>query len=103
MGENLAATGNLKLDYHFDGLELDTVNYPHDKKRDFMHSIDEAVVSNAENYIKAEAPDLSWVYLEYTDDMGHMYGDSPEFYKAVEMMDNQVGSYGGLYNTVKKI
>lgn len=91
VGENLPATGNLKLDYHFDGLELDTVNYPHDEQRDFMHRIDEAVVNNAADYIKKEAPDLSWVYLEYTDDMGHMYGDSPEFYKAVEMMDNQMG------------
>ena len=91
VGENLAATGNLKLDYHFDGLELDTIHYPHDKKRDFMHRIDEAVVNNASDYIKKEAPDLSWVYLEYTDDMGHMHGDSPEFYKAVEMMDAQMG------------
>ncbi|MFT3901597.1 MAG: alkaline phosphatase family protein [Niabella sp.] len=91
IGENLPATGNLKLDYHFDGLELDTVHYPHDKKRDFMHRIDEAVVDNAADYIKKEASDLSWVYLEYTDDMGHAHGDSPEFYKAVEMMDNQMG------------
>jgi len=90
-GENLTATGNLQLDYHFDGLELDTVNYPHDKDREFMHRIDEAVVNNAADYIKTEAPDLSWVYLEYTDDMGHMYGDSPEFYRAVEIMDNQMG------------
>ncbi|MFT3702637.1 MAG: alkaline phosphatase family protein [Agriterribacter sp.] len=91
VGENLAATGNLKLDYHFDGLELDTAKYPHDKKRDFMHRIDEAVVENASEYIKNEAPDLSWVYLEYTDDMGHAYGDSPQFYTAVEMMDKQMG------------
>ena len=91
VGERLDATGNLKLDYHFDGLESDTVNYPHDTKRDFMHRIDEAVVSAATDYIKKEAPDLSWVYLEYTDDMGHMYGDSPEFYKAIEMMDDQIG------------
>ena len=91
VGEGLPATGNIKLDYHFDGLELDTINYPHDKKRNFMHRIDEAVVNNAAGYIKKESPDLSWVYLEYTDDMGHMYGDSPEFYKAVEMMDNQMG------------
>lgn len=91
VGENLPATDNLKLDYHFDGLELDTVKYPHDKKRDFMHRIDEAVVDNASDYIKKEGPDLSWVYLEYTDDMGHMFGDSPQFYKAVEMMDNQMG------------
>lgn len=91
VGENLSATGYLKLDYHFDGLELDTLNYPHDKNRDFMHRIDEAVVDKAADYIQKQAPDLSWVYLEYTDDMGHMYGDSPQFYKAVEIMDRQMG------------
>lgn len=91
VGEGLAATGNLQLDYHFDGLELDTVRYPHDKKRDFMHRIDEAVVDKAADHIKQEAPDLSWVYLEYTDDMGHLYGDSPEFYRAVGYMDAQMG------------
>ncbi|HMR91409.1 MAG TPA: alkaline phosphatase family protein [Chitinophagaceae bacterium] len=91
VGESLQETGNLKLDYHFDGLELDTVNYPHDRQRDFMQRIDEAVVNNAADYIKKEAPDLSWGYLEYTDDMGHMYGDSPEFFKAVSLMDAQIG------------
>lgn len=91
VGENLSATGYLKLDYHFDGLELDTLNYPHDKNRDFMHRIDESVVDKAADYIQKQAPDLSWVYLEYTDDMGHMYGDSPQFYKAVEIMDRQMG------------
>lgn len=91
VGEGLPATGNLQLSYHFDGLELDTVNYPHDKKRDFMHRIDEAVVNNAVDYIKKDAPDLSWVYLEYTDDMGHMFGDSPEYYRAVSLMDQQIG------------
>ncbi len=91
VGESLPQTNNLQLSYHFDGLELDTVNYPHDKKRDFMHRIDEAVVNSATEYIKTEAPDLSWVYLEYTDDMGHMFGDSPEFFRAVEFMDQQMG------------
>lgn len=91
VGEGLPATGNLKLDYHFDGLELDTVQFPHDKKRDFMHRIDEAVADKAAACIREEAPDLSWVYLEYTDDMGHMHGDSPEFYKAIAYMDQQMG------------
>jgi predicted AlkP superfamily pyrophosphatase or phosphodiesterase len=91
VGENLPATGNIKLDYHFDGLELDTIHFPQDKKRDFMHRIDEAVVEKACTSIKNEALDLSWVYLEYTDDMGHMYGDSPEFYRAVDLMDKQMG------------
>ena len=91
VGENLPATGTIKLTHHFDGLELDTIHYPHDRKRDFMHLIDEAVVENAVDFIRKEAPDLSWVYLEYTDDMGHAHGDSPEFYRAVDLMDKQMG------------
>jgi hypothetical protein len=91
VGEGLAATGNVKVDYHFDGLELDTVNYPHDKESKYMNRIDESVSSKAAEYIHNESPDLSWVYLEYTDDMGHRYGDSKQFYDAVEIMDKQVG------------
>ncbi|SFD09260.1 Type I phosphodiesterase / nucleotide pyrophosphatase [Chitinophaga sp. CF118] len=79
------------IDFHADGYELDTVNFKHDKQRDFMHAIDEKVISEAAEGIKKQAADLSWVYLEYTDDMGHMYGDSPQFYTAVEMMDKQMG------------
>jgi len=90
VGESLPAAGNIKFDFHFDGLELDTVNYRHDKNSEFMHRIDEAVVDKAASYIRSDAPDLSWVYLEYTDDMGHQHGDSKEFYDAVEKMDNQM-------------
>ena len=57
VGENLPATGTIKLTHHFDGLELDTIHYPHDRKRDFMHRIDEAVVANAVDLIRKEAPD----------------------------------------------
>ncbi|HMI62375.1 MAG TPA: alkaline phosphatase family protein [Puia sp.] len=37
VGEGLAATGGIRLDRHYDGLENDTVNYPHDKSSDYMH------------------------------------------------------------------
>jgi hypothetical protein len=90
-GDGLPAAGNVKIDLHADGYELDTVQFPHDRKRDFMHNIDEKVVAEAVEGIKTAAPSLTWVYLEYTDDMGHMYGDSPEFYNAVKMMDKQMG------------
>jgi arylsulfatase A-like enzyme len=90
-GDGMPETGNLKIDYHVDGLELDTVRYPHDKQRAYMHQIDEEVVEKASASIREQAPDLSWVYLEYTDDMGHMYGDSEEFYKAIGYMDQQMG------------
>ncbi|WP_261387678.1 alkaline phosphatase family protein [Chitinophaga pinensis] len=90
-GDGLAQAGNVHIDLHADGYELDTVHFPHDRKRDFMHAIDEKVIDEASAGIKKDAPSLSWVYLEYTDDMGHGYGDSPEFYKAVELMDKQMG------------
>ena len=91
VGDNMAKTGSIPFDYKFDGLELDTINYPHDEKADFMHRIDEKVVDEATKAVRENAPDLSWVYLEYTDDMGHMHGDSPEYYKAINYMDDQVG------------
>ena len=90
-GDGLSATNKLHVDEHADGYELDTINFKHDKMRDFMHRIDEKVVEEAALSIRNNAPDLSWVYLEYTDDMGHMYGDSPQYTRAVELMDQQVG------------
>jgi len=91
VGEGLPQTGNIKVDYAFDGYELDTVKFPHDKAGNYMHLIDEQVANSAASCIKDKAPDLSWVYLEYTDDMGHRYGDSPQYYDAIEKMDAQVG------------
>ena len=91
VGDGMKETGSIYFDYKFDGLELDTINYPQDEKRDFMHRIDESVTDEAAKTIRINGPDLSWVYLEYTDDMGHMYGDSPEFKKAIDYMDGQIG------------
>jgi arylsulfatase A-like enzyme len=91
LGHNLPATKNLAVDYFFDGYELDTVKFKHDKGRNFMHLIDEQVTADAVTTIKNNAPDLSWIYLEYTDDMGHMYGDSPQFEDAVKKLDIQLG------------
>jgi predicted AlkP superfamily pyrophosphatase or phosphodiesterase len=90
IGEGLEMTKGLKMDFVFDGLEKDTVNYPHDKANRYIHLIDEAVIKKAAETIVSNGPDLSWVYLEYTDDMGHKFGDSEQFYNAVEMMDNQL-------------
>ncbi|SKB85511.1 alkaline phosphatase family protein [Daejeonella lutea] len=91
VGEGLPQTGNIKLDYHFDGLELDTVKYPHDKGRNYMSDIDQAVTNDAARSIRETGPDLSWVYLEFTDDMGHLYGDSDQFTDAVKLADRRVG------------
>jgi hypothetical protein len=72
-------------------LEYDTVRFPHDKNSYYNHLIDETVTDSAAYYIQNIAPDLTWLYLEYTDDLGHEYGDSKQFYDAIEMMDKQVG------------
>ncbi|AEI51258.1 alkaline phosphatase family protein [Runella slithyformis] len=91
LGDGLPQTGQMKSDYFFDGFELDTLHFPHDKEAEYIHKIDEKVVDEAAQYIQNEAPDLSWVYLEYTDDMGHKFGDSERFVNAVRMMDDQMG------------
>lgn len=91
VGDSLAQTGNYRVDYHTDGLELDTVNYPHDSQSLYIHKIDEKVTDDAEKCIREQAPDLVWLYLEYTDDMGHRYGDGPQMKEAVGFMDQQAG------------
>lgn len=91
IGEGLPQTGNVKLDHKFDGLELDTATYPHDDNSDYIHKIDEAVANEAARYIAEQGPDLSWVYLQYTDDVAHRYGDSERFYDAVGIADKQIG------------
>jgi predicted AlkP superfamily pyrophosphatase or phosphodiesterase len=97
LGDGLAKTNNLKVDYFSDGYELDTVQFPHDKLANYIHLIDERVTKDAVRGIKENAPDLSWVYIEYTDDMGHRYGDSPELIAALNKLDNQIGK---LYDAI---
>ena len=99
VGEGLPTAGNIKLDYAYDGLELDTIKFPHTKDAQHMFNIDEAVSAEAGRYILENGPDLSWVYLEFTDDMGHMYGDSPQMTDAVQKADAQVGR---IWNAIKE-
>ncbi|WP_332871390.1 alkaline phosphatase family protein [Spirosoma rhododendri] len=56
IGEGLPQTNAIKTDYHFDGYELDTTQFPHDKNRDFMHRIDERVVDEAVKTLSKDAP-----------------------------------------------
>jgi predicted AlkP superfamily pyrophosphatase or phosphodiesterase len=91
VGDGLPQTGGIKLTYQFDGLELDTVKYPHEEQAMHIRKIDDAVADEAARIVRDSAPDLSWVYLEYTDDMGHQFGDSPEQTDAVLRADQQIG------------
>lgn len=99
VGEGLEETNRIAVDYYFDGLELDSINFPHDKERNFMKLIDYTVADKAANTILEEAPDLTWVYLQFTDDMGHSYGDSERFDAAIAFEDQMVGK---IWEAIKK-
>lgn len=91
IGEGLEPTSNIKIDYAFDGFELDTVAFPHDSASEYIKKIDQKVALEASRYIKEVGPDLSWVYLQYPDDMGHRFGDSPQLYDAIAFEDKLMG------------
>lgn len=91
VGDGMLATGGFKVDLAFDGYELDTIRFPHDKAAHYTHLIDELVVAKADSCIRATAPDLSWIYLEHTDDMGHRYGNSSQMEQAIGYLDKQMG------------
>ncbi|WP_072039012.1 5'-nucleotidase, lipoprotein e(P4) family [Flavihumibacter solisilvae] len=91
VGDGLAATGNIKVDFVADGYELDTVQFPHDSQDDYMEKIDRKVAEQAAEIISKHAPDMNWVYMQYTDDMGHMFGDQPQYARAIRLMDEKVG------------
>ncbi|MGZ5190741.1 MAG: alkaline phosphatase family protein [Flavisolibacter sp.] len=90
VGSEAKEAGNIQPDFYFDGLELDTITYPHDTLGKHFFYIDEAVADTTAANIKRNAPDLTWVYLEYTDEMGHRYGNSTQMDDAVVLMDNQI-------------
>lgn len=99
VGDGLPEAGGNKLDYHFDGFELDTERFPHDLFRTYIRDIDELVSDEAARYIEENGPTLSWVYLEFTDDVGHAFGDSPQQTHAVGVMD---GNIGKIWNAIKR-
>ncbi|HEY9259864.1 alkaline phosphatase family protein [Chitinophaga sp.] len=91
LGDGLPQTGGLHIDHAIDGLEHDTVQFPHDKDSWYIHQIDETVAAKAAEYVKSDAPDMTWLYLEYSDDMGHRYGTGARLDTAVRMTDDMVG------------
>ncbi len=99
VGDGLPEAGGNKLDYHFDGFEHDTERFPHDLDRTYIRNIDELVTDETARHLGETGPDLSWVYLEFTDDVGHAFGDSPQQRYAVTLMD---GNIGKIWDAVKK-
>ena len=90
IGEGKKETNNLKIDYVKDGYDLDTVRFPKKEKDLHIFDIDEQISKDAAAGIRKDAPDLSWVYLWYTDDAGHIAGNSAFFDEYVRKADNQV-------------
>jgi predicted AlkP superfamily pyrophosphatase or phosphodiesterase len=91
VGEGRPDAGNIRLDHVADGFEHDTARFPHDAASRHILAIDEHVTSQAARVIADSGPDLSWVYLQHTDDVGHAQGDSPAFDAAVRHADSLVG------------
>ncbi|MCE2900974.1 MAG: alkaline phosphatase family protein [Gemmatimonas sp.] len=91
IGVGRPGAGDFRLDHAADGFELDTVAFPHDRASRYIKAIDERVTSEAASYIAERGPDLTWVYLQHTDDMGHAHGDSAPFHEAVREADARVG------------
>lgn len=75
IGEGKPETDYLKIDYVFDGYELDSVKFPPREKELHIFDIDSLVAVQAAECIRKDAPDVSWVYLWYTDSGFHLYGD----------------------------
>lgn len=79
LGEGKPETNHLKIDYVFDGLDLDTINYPRKPKELQVFDYDQVVSAKAAEGIRRDAPDLSWVYLWYPDDAAHLTGNGKYF------------------------
>jgi len=90
IGSDAKAAGNVMPDIIYDGMELDTIHFPHDEFGYFYNVIDDSVINRTAASIKKDAPDLSWVYLEYTDEMGHRHGNGDTLTNAVKLLDGKL-------------
>ena len=92
LGEGLAEAGDWRFDAVVDGLEGDVARFPPKPLDAHIADVDDAVSREASRLIESEGLDLSWVYLQYTDNVAHLHGDSAEFEWAVIQMDERLGS-----------
>ena len=95
IGDGLAAAGGFKLDHYVDGLENDREQFPVKPHSGHIRDIDTHIAAEASSHIRAQGPDLTWVYFQYTDDIGHRFGDGPEQDDAVHFTDDLVGQLWG--------
>lgn len=91
LGEGKDETGHLKIDYVFDDYEKDNDAFPKKEYDMRIFDIDEHVSKKAAECIRKDAPDMSWVYLWYTDDAGHIFGNGKTFDDFTKLADAQIG------------
>jgi predicted AlkP superfamily pyrophosphatase or phosphodiesterase len=91
IGAGKPNAGTFTLDHVADGFELDTIAYPHDRESRYIRAIDDRVANDAAAHIATVGPDLTWVYLQHTDDAAHANGDSERSDEAVREADARVG------------
>lgn len=90
LGEGLESNAGMKIDYVRDGYDLDEVAFPHKDMELHVFDYDEAASTAAAECIRNDAPDLSWVYLWYTDDAGHIKGNGEYFDEYTLKADEQI-------------
>jgi len=91
IGAGKPQTDSLVIDYVYDGYELDNTAFPPKQFDLQIFDIDEYVTDRAAECIRENAPDLSWVYLWYTDDAGHHFGNGVTFDDFTVLADKQIG------------
>lgn len=89
IGEGLPEAGDVSIDIVRDGYDVDTDSFPHDSA--WVRGVDNHVARLAAESILSHGPDLSWVYLWYPDDTGHLYGDSEPYRESIRNADEQMG------------
>ena len=91
LGEGQPGAGDWRFDFIADGFEKDEERFPPQPSDKHISVIDRVVSEEAASAILQQGPDLSWVYLQHTDDVGHEQGDGEAFDAAVVEMDAHVG------------
>ena len=89
IGEGLEEAGGVPIDFIRDGYDLDLEEFPQDSG--WVQKVDTKVAMEAAEVILSEGPDFSWVYLWYTDDTGHIYGEDERHRTSIMYADSLVG------------
>lgn len=97
IGEGLEEAGGVQIDIIRDAYDLDLEEFPQDSG--WVQKVDTKVATEAALVILEEGPDFSWVYLWYTDDTGHIYGEDERHRASITYADSLVGL---IYDAVLK-